>query len=424
MKILLVNTLNTGGAAKACIRLHQGLLKKSIASKLLLKEKTSRDIPETYQFANPKKVKNNIIPNRIRKYLTDNRKPNNQKELEFIKSRSPLLEVFSYPFSKIDITENTLYKESDIVHLHWVANFLDYPSFFQKNKKPVVWTLHDANPFLGGEHYAERFCGIDDRGYPISRKYAKREMTESERLIKEKRDTLQSVTNLHVVCPSRWLQNESENSYLFHKFPHHNIPYGYPTEIFKPLDKKYSRYLLGIPNNKFVILFVSESLTNFRKGYVFLKRSIENLSPKYKDGVLLCAIGGNNSFNNVDHTLELGPINDDRLMAIAYSAADIFVIPSLEDNLPNTMIESLLCGTPVIGFPTGGIAETIIDSFNGFLCQEISVSCLQKMIEEAILKGTLFNRGSISEDASRKFNLLGQANKYISLYESIINFDE
>jgi len=420
MKILLVNTSNNGGAAKACIRLHQGLLHEGIDSKLLLKEKATNTIPETYQIDLPGRSKKSVIQNKIRKYFPDTRTVRYKKQRQFIKSRSPLLEQFSYPYSDIDITQSKLYRESDIVHFHWVAHFLDFTSFFQNNTKPVVWTLHDANPFLGGEHYAERYLGINDKGYPIKRRYTNKEIQESQTISEMKGKTLENVNYIHIVCPSRWLKNESENSRLFSKYTHHNIPNGFPADIFKPLDKNFCREALGIPQDKYVILFVSESLTVFRKGYEFLKRSISNISKKYKDEVVLCAIGGNNETRSQNNFIELGTISDERLMAVAYAAADIFVIPSLEDNLPNTMIESLLCGTPVIGFPTGGIAETIVDSFNGFLCPEINVACLQQTIEKAILHNEHFNRKSIRDDAYKKYNLSIQARAYIPLYENIL----
>lgn len=427
MKILSINTLSNGGAAKACIRLHQGLLQEGIDTKLLFKNKTVNNIPETYRIEYRKKTNwGTILRNKLRNYLPrpDKTPISRQEQKEFIQSRPSELEIFSYPFSDIDITSSKLYQEADIVNLHWVANFLDYPGFFLVNTKPVVWTLHDANPFLGGEHYAERFFGIDDRGYPVPRNYTKREVKESDKIIDLKRNVFQETCNIHIVAPSQWLKKESENSELFGKFPHHHIPYGFPTDVFKPLDRELCRDVLDIPKDKFVVLFVSESLSNFRKGYTFLKRSIDNLSDKYPEKLFLCAVGGHNRADKQNNILELGTISDERLMAVAYSAADVFVIPSLEDNLPNTMIESLLCGTPVIGFPTGGIAETVVNSFNGYLCPEISVSSLQETIEQHLLTHNEFDREAIRNEAVDKYSLARQAKKYISLYNSILGSKE
>lgn len=424
MNILLINTLNNGGAAKACIRLHQGLLNERIDSKLLFQKKDLDGIPETYQILLPQKKKKRTLSQKLRRYFKYTDKSNkisNDRE-EFIKSRSSNLEIFSYPFSDIDLTSDKLYQSADIVNLHWVSNFLDFPSFYLKNTKPVVWTLHDANPFMGGEHYAERIIGIDETGCPIPRQYSERETKESEKIIAIKSKALKEVTNLHIVCPSHWLRKESERSQLFHKFPHYTIPYGFPTDIFKPLDRGFCREVLNIPKDKFVLLFVSESVSKFRKGFEFLKRSVANISTIYSDEFYFCAIGADNQLDSGHNYLKLGVISDERLMAIAYSAADIFVIPSLEDNLPNTMIESLLCGTPVVGFPTGGISETIINSFNGYICPEISVTSLQQTIEKIFLNKDSFDRQAIHKDAAGKYNLTRQANEYIALFESILGF--
>src|SRR5690606_4080266 len=119
--------------------------------------------------------------------------------------------------------------EADIINLHWTAGFLDWPSFFSKIKKPVVWTLHDQNAFLGGEHYRERFYGMDEKGVPIPRSYSRSETDEENRLAQIKRECLAGASNLTVVTPSKWMFDESRKSPLLKRFQHHHIPYGLPT---------------------------------------------------------------------------------------------------------------------------------------------------------------------------------------------------
>jgi glycosyltransferase involved in cell wall biosynthesis len=106
-------------------------------------------------------------------------------------------------------------------------------------------------------------------------------------------------------------------------------------------------------------------------------------------------------------------------MAMAYAAADVFVIPSLEDNFPNTMIESLLCGTPVIGFPTGGITDAIQDGENGYLCRDISVQSLQSSIDKFLANPNNFDRKKTAKEAEAKYTLELQAKKYEQLYKTI-----
>ena len=152
MKILNINTFDTGGAAKACLRLHLGLLASGIHSKVLLKQKTNFQIPETYQIS-LSALENNLSIRIIRKLTKISQelgihfKDSNQDILSNLRPRG--LEVYSYPTTDIDLTKSELYKQSDLINLHLVARFLNYKSFFTRNKKPLVWTLHDQNPFLG-----------------------------------------------------------------------------------------------------------------------------------------------------------------------------------------------------------------------------------------------------------------------------------
>lgn len=417
MKTLHINTYDVGGAAKACLRLHLGLLKTNSSSKVLLNQKT-QSIENTFAFQNTTqqsigdKLKNKAI--RIAKELKiiPLYAPQEKRAIQLQKQRKGL-EMFSLPTSQSDFTQNPLYHEADIIHLHWVANFLDWKTFFAKNTKPIVWTLHDQNPFLGIEHYAERFIGVDEKGLPIPRKYTELELQESEYWLNYKRKCLQNVKNLHIVSPSKWLLESSKNSELFSQYPHYHIPNGFPTNIFRPLDPKVCREMLGLPLEKKIILFVADSVENTRKGFSFLKKALENLQ---NPEICLCAIGSKTQLEEKENLIEIGKIVDERLMAMAYSAADVFVIPSLEDNLPNTMIESLLCGTPVVGFPTGGICDVVESEKNGYLCKEISVQNLYEAIVWLLKNLNRFDRYEISNKATLKFNLSKQAEEYKKLY--------
>ena len=376
MKPLLINTYDKGGAANSCIRLHQGLLSENISSKVLLKYRSNPNIQETYSFIN-------VLENKFQKKITrktlrilQELKLYYPKPDSFINSRSRELELFSYPFSEIDLTKSDLYKNADLINLHWAANFIDYKSFFKKNKKPVVWTLHDQNPFTGGEHYTEDYLGIDEKGYPIKRVVSKREQNKFNEIIKLKKESLSNIKNLHIVTPSLWLTEEVEKSEVFNKFNVKTIPYGMNTSVFQPRDKIYSKELLGLPQDKQIILFVADSISNNRKGYVYLKRAFEQLNNK---DVVLCSIGAKSaSLITINNIIELGTISNERLMSVVYSAADAFIIPSLMDNLPNTVLESLLCGTPVIGFPIGGIPDMIQDglfiNFRIVLCKAVTLT--------------------------------------------------
>jgi glycosyltransferase involved in cell wall biosynthesis len=420
MKVALFNTYDFGGAAKACIRLHQGLLDEGFESNLVLKQKTS-NVKFSEQIGLTSSLTNRLLgkARRIAFEFKIIKGENFNRENTFISNRPKGLECYSYPYSKIDITQSKVYQEADIINLHWVADFLDWKTFFTKNKKPVVWTLHDQNPFLGGEHYAERFLGMDEVGKPEKRVYTAAEILEERRLLDYKMNCLSKVDNLYIVCPSQWLLSCANKSGLLGRFKSFHIPNGFPTNIFKLYSRSFCREILGIPDGQKVILFVADSLENSRKGYAYLRQAISGMQKNQQGNVILCAIG-NKSFSSEDtRVLELGRFQDERMMAMAYNAADVFVIPSLEDNLPNTMIESMLCGTPVIAFNTGGISDAVIDNYTGFLCPDISVNSLKSTIEKFLANPNLFDREKISGFAREKYSLAVQAKKYIELFESV-----
>ena len=274
------------------------------------------------------------------------------------------------------------------------------------------------NPFSGGEHYEEIYLGIDVFGFPIKRIVTDEEKRIAKENIKIKKQAVEKIENLTIVAPSEWLAAEARASEVFKNKPVFCIPYGLDSAIYAPRDKEYSRELFNIPGDKTVILFVADFIDNNRKGFVILKRAFQQLA---NPNLVLCSVGNKNSnFDSIDGIFELGPIFDERLMSIAYAAADVFVIPSMMDNLPNTVLESLMCGTPAIGFPVGGILDMIQEGENGYIANEISVNGLVKALKIFLNAENNFNRDSISNNAMRKYNLKIQAKRYIELFDNSI----
>ncbi|WP_299130586.1 glycosyltransferase [uncultured Winogradskyella sp.] len=422
MKVLLVNTYDKGGAAKACLRLHNGLLDLGIDSKVVLRD-NSTTIPNTYQFS---EVKTNTFKSLKQKFSNGLRKvgilPTKAKteRQKFLEERyTKGLEFFSFPDSHLDITKSQLYKEADIINLHWVANFMDYASFFKKNTKPVVWTLHDMNPFTGGEHYKETIQGMDALGFPIQRTLSKTYHGITEDVLRTKQLALQNSNNLHIVTLCNWMTNEVKANSIFKQYPLYTIPNGIDSNIFKLRDKIELRNYFNIPKDKTVLLFIADSISNRRKGYAFLQHALHSLA---RTDVVLCAVGKTNGQPLTNQsTVELGEIKDEVTMSKAYAMADVFVIPSLMDNLPNTVIESLLCGTPVIGFPVGGITDMITDGKNGFLTKSISSTALKASIMDFLAQKEQFNRKEISQNAKNKYDITLQSKAYAALFHSILN---
>ncbi|MBK8805330.1 MAG: glycosyltransferase [Bacteroidales bacterium] len=426
MKPLLVNTFDVGGAAKACIRLHSGLLNSNIDSNLLVNHLTQKHKEklvqiEDFTINNIKYSLGQMISNKSKAILKEFYLYSKEKAIvadAFIKNRDNRLEFYSSPKTNIDITKSRHYKESDIVNFHWVARMLDYSSFFKLNNKPIVWTLHDQNPFSGGEHYLEALFGIDDRGYPIKRVLTKIEKERFKENLDIKIKALKDVNTLTIVSPSAWLAKEAKQSQLFSRFPIEVIPNGIDTEVFKIRNQEYTKELFNIPLNKKVILFVADDVKNFRKGFEYLNRALKSIN---SSDFIFITVGNNNSdFNSEKDVLALGRINNDLLMSIIYSMADVFITPSIMDNLPNTIVESLCCGTPVIGFPVGGIPDMIEDEVNGIICKEISVKSLVEGIDRFFNNQERFSSVNISNRARSLYSVEKQTNAYIKIYQNML----
>lgn len=399
MKVLLLSTTDKGGAANACIRLHQGLLEIGVESKILVLQKNSTDIPEVHRFLSvyePSTLLKRIM--KAPRVLAFRKKRRKAKG-----NHRPTHEMFSFFETLHDITKHPLYDWADVINIHWVANFLDYPSFFAKNTKPVVWTLHDMLLFTGGYHY--------EKGFPFD---AYQDLIEQNYQLKKRIFANQKFT---IVTPSKWLHREAKAAQdLYPKAKHALIPYGLQTDIFKQYQKETARKALGIPLDKKIILFVAASVNGQRKGIQYL---LDALPLVNTPNLGLAVMGANIEKLDLDkqNTYPLGYISDIERIAQAYAAADIFVIPSIEDNLPNTVLESLCCGTPVVGFDIGGIPDMVIEGKNGEICSSIDAKALAQSIETAL--NTSYDRKWIRSDAHQRYALPIQAEAYLKLFESL-----
>ncbi|GAB1309297.1 glycosyltransferase [Urechidicola sp. KH5] len=410
MKVLLINTFDRWGAANACIRLHLGLLNSGIDSKLLVKHK-SKDIYNSFEF-NSERINKSSFWKKLLGFLSYYR------ILKFIYKRPENLEYFSYPDTKIDITNSDLYKEADIIHLHWVSDYIDYTSFFKLNDKPIVWTLHDMNPFSGGEHYIEKFYGLDELGFPKKRDYTIVEKELFKKIVEIKKKSIRSIHKINLVILNSWMDKEVKKS-IFKHYPRFKIPNGISSEMFKLLSKTNCRIELNLPLDTSIVLFVADSLNNERKGFNYLKKVID----KHKfDDIIFCSVGEdlNHNFNSTNYK-SFGRIEEIKLLNKIYCAADFFIIPSLIDNLPSTIIESFLSGTPVLGFPVGGIKYMIKKYKNGLLTESINVESLVNGIQKMLVYKDKFDSEKIREDALNYYSQENQIESYIKLYKEILD---
>ena len=410
MKILHINTSTKGGAATAAIRIHQGMVNQGIDSHFLSLSHASCFIPNHHVYNGPvKKNKPDYPTLTIKNWVKEKIYHSYQKQLTEYKNKEEIIkknttpiqtekgnsfELFSFSNSLYDITETDIYKNADIIHLHWVSNFLDYATFFKKNTKPVIWTIHDENPFLGGFHYEGDLVRNKTTHWSINKEIR----DQKEKLIQNARFTIT------IVSPSFWLADKARKSNVFKNLNVITIRNGIDLSIFKKRDKNFSRELLNLPHGKRIFLISSADLKNYRKGIDIILSIIQ--SEKFKND-LFVLVGSNFESYKLSNVISLGSIHDQIMMSIIYSAVDAFILPSREDNLPNTMLESIACETPVIAFDIGDNKDFI--GINGIVVENEDE--LKKEIFNFDRFGLYFN--SIRKD----FEVKNVIDQYLNCYK-------
>lgn len=404
-----------GGAARAMLRLHQGLLAQGEDSNVLVaKKKTS--LPKVEEWKGAMDVASRV-QRRSRSWWLDFREQMRKR------NRPSGLEFFTDDRTRFwDHIVDDL-NDYEVVNFHWISQFVDHSKVFPRLKVPVVWTLHDQNSFTGGCHYdfgCERWrqgCGACPQlGSDSEKDFSARAW------VRKKEAYPQAAEGIHVVTPSQWLGELAGESPLLGQFPARVIPYGIPTDVFHPGGREGLRSAFRIGDNDRVILFVSDNLNNRRKGFDVLQDALKRLVPGRgrRVVVLSVGIGSGHNFGDIEHH-HLGPFGQEELMSAAFSAADIFVASALQDNLPNTLLESLACGTPIVGSRSGGIPDAVRPGKTGWLFDAGDPNSLQEVLEAALESGDLARmREECRQVAMRIYSMEIQAKEYISLYKEIL----
>jgi glycosyltransferase involved in cell wall biosynthesis len=420
VKIVHVNTFETlGGAARSAYRLHQGLRAMGEDSTMFVRQADSNDPSVTEMHSS------RHILDRVRRRIRKERIARDFRA--YRATRPPGLEPFHDSRSVVWFDFLRDLPKCDILNLHWVANsFLDYESFFAKvpTAIQVVWTLHDMNAFTGGCHYdagCGRFADCCGRCPQLGSNDPK---DLSHRIWQRKAKAFSRLdsSRLQFVTPSRWLAEEIRRSPLAGRFPVSVIPYGLNLNDFAPRGRAACRDILGLPLDAKVLLFVADGLDNERKGFALLTAALAALP---RDGpVAILSVGRKKPDVAIDMPwIHVGEVKNDRLLSVLYSAADIFIIPSLQDNLPNTVLEAMACGTPVLGFAVGGIPDMVRPGVTGMLVPPKDVAALGSAIvlllrdpEQLREMGLNCRRVAIEEYSSDL-----QAIRYSKLYAAALN---
>lgn len=309
----------------------------------------------------------------------------------------------------------------DIIHLHWInegflsCNFFEY---INKNNIPVVITMHDSWYFTGGCHSPfecrkyENLCfSCPQVKFDKYLKFALRQQNKKKILFQEK-------NNYYFIAPSTWLYNNAKLSKVLANNSLDVIPNPIDTEIFKNYDKNESKKLLKLNPKKKYILFGSSSYDEL-KGYKIFQQVVKELNIK---DVEIITFGADINIECVIPHQHIGYLRDTASLNLLYSAADFVIVPSLQENLSYTIMESLSSGTPVIAFDVGGNSDLIKDNINGFLIKNISPEALREKIIYAL---SVKNYQQLSENARKfveeNFSYEIIAKKYLNLYNRLMD---
>ncbi|MFQ4137693.1 glycosyltransferase family 4 protein [Nodosilinea sp. PGN35] len=330
--------------------------------------------------------------------------------------------------SSFSLDKDPFFINADILNFHIIhSGFFSYLSIpYLTHKKPAVFTLHDMWSFTGHCAYSydcSRWqIGCGQCPYPETYPAIRRDSTRWEWKLK---DWVYAHSNLTIVAPSRWLVAQAKIS-LLGRFSVHHIPSGIDTNAYQPLNSELCRSALGIPPEKKVLLFSAENLKDARKGGDLLVQSLQQLPAELKQDCVLLTLGKRatqlEAAVNMP-AIHLGYVSSDRLKAVAYSAADLFIFPTRADNLPLVLQESMACGTPMISFDIGGVSDLVRPGVTGYLARPENTSDFCDGIIK-LLKDDV-QREQLGENCRRialeEYSLELQAQRYQRLYQQVLN---
>jgi glycosyltransferase involved in cell wall biosynthesis len=419
MKIVHLNNFDiVGGAARACYSIHNSLLKNNTQSQLIVQNKLSQE-PTVYSIVNNPIEKGSRFIRKVMDYSATKILCN----AEYGR--------FSFPIFSTSIYNNQIIRNSDIINLHWInEGFISLGALEKLGelKIPIVWTLHDMWAFTGGCHYTND-CKSYIYGCSNCPALKIKGDGDLSSFISKRKKKVFDIINLSIVTSSNWLGEEAKKSSLLKDKKVYVAPTAIDIEIFTPRDKTKSKEDLKLNKEKLNILFGTMNLSDERKGMHYLLEALEifhDKYPDYRDKIEFSVFGSLKSGTTLDLSFKLnylGHKSSNEQIAECYNAADLFVAPSIQDNLPNTVLESLGCGTPVVAFNIGGMPDMIEHKKNGYLAQpffaEDLADGIKWILENSLLndKLNIFARQKVVDNFT--FEAVGK--KYIQIYEELLN---
>jgi len=413
IKVLHLNDKDIqGGAARAAYRIHQGLRSVSVDSHMMVRTRASED--------------DTVIPIRRRsvKWIAETPPLFDRLPLWLYRKRQRI----SWSVNWIPtLTPARIARiHPDLIHLHWVGNGFVSIADIGRLRYPLVWTLADMWALTGGCHYDQE-CGQYQKQCGACPQLCSSHEYDASRAIWLRKRWHWRHTKLTLVAPSRWLALQARASSLFRYQRIEIIPYGLNLEHYKPLPGHIARELLGLPQDRKLIVFGAMfSTVDRRKGFQYLQSALQDLAAQgWHDQAAAVIFGSSRPHNDPDLGLPsfyTGHLYDDVSLALLYAAADVVVVPSTQESFGQVASEALACGTPVVAFGATGLLDIVEHQQSGYLARPYEPDDLARgiawVLEDDERLARLGHR--CREKAEQEFGLELQARRYRALYEDIL----
>ena len=408
MRVLIVNTSErTGGAAVAANRLMKALNNNGVKAKMLVREKNSTTLTVVPLPKSPL-LQWRFLWERIVVFF----------HLRF--QRQHLFEI-DLANTGNDITSLREFKEADIIHLHWINQGMLSLKDIRKilrSGKPVVWTMHDIWPATAICHLTLGCRNFTTHCRNCRLLPGKGSNNDLSAKVWARKQAMIDGENIYYVACSKWLESEAKSSKLLDGQKITSIPNPIDLHIYNKGNKTEARQRLGLPTDKKLILFASQRATNVNKGMGYLIEACRQLQDIPNLGIII--LGGHAEEVTSQLSIAnfpLGYVNDEQRIVDVYNAADVFVLPSLSENLPNTIMEAMACGVPCVGFKVGGIPEEIDHKKNGYVAEYRSSEDLARGIRWILCEA---DYTMLSDNAVHKvvqcYSQQSVAMKYLDVY--------
>lgn len=380
MRVLQVSTYDGGqGAARAAFRLHRALREAGVDSAMRVALSSSGDAWVQAPRAKPRQALA-LLRSTASWWLS---KPQ--------RSANPVTHSVAALPSRLDRALQAA--APDLLHLHWLQDEFLSVEAIGRLRGPVLWTLHDTWPFCGSEHYP---ADADDRrfreGYARGNRPAGDRGLDLDRWVwqRKRRAWQRLLPRLQLIAPSRWMAEQAAASALFAGVPCTVIANALP-EPFRPIERGRARQLLGWPQQQRLILFGAiDGLADRRKGWDLLQAALQQcrgLQDPAAASLMAVVLGQSQPLQPPPLPLPVlyaGRFADDISLALAYAAADLVVVPSRLDNLPQAATEAIACGAPLVAFRQGGMADLVEHGRDGWLAEPESPAALAEGIAWAL----------------------------------------